>query len=531
MGSEGAAEVRPRSTGEILDDAWELALADAPRLLLLSGLFQVPAFCVVLLLLARPAPEGIGQVVLPALAALLLPLTGLGSGACQELLRRRAEGKQAHASACLLDALRRGPEHVAARAVVLAGALLGTGCLLLPGLALWSGCATVHAALAAGQAGLWCGLGGVTRAAAQDGGKSAMATLSRVCLLGIAAGNLYLLVAAGLWAASNLAGLDATLWSWQASLTNPVYVAVLLLFCWLLLTPFNEATNFLLYVDGRARREGLDLLFRVRRAFGTPGLPPAGRGAARAGALVLLGLLLGAGPAGAEDGGGRGRLSREQIKGFLRGQAPRQADEDRRPDAQARKKHAQERREVEREDEAPRRTGGRPAALGPHVGGDFGTAGWTLLGGVALAVLVAACVLFWSSRKGRPRAARRTGKTAAAPAVEAPALPHEQPAAVWWRQADELAGADRFHEAVRAVYLAVLSLLHRRGLLRCEPTRTNGEYVRQVRLAPQAPPELNVTFERVTERFEGLWYGGEACGAAEYEACRRLAEAVREQAG
>src|SRR5262245_22091299 len=109
ISATSAVEVRPRSTGEVLDDAWDLALADAPFLLLLSGLFQVPAFAALLVLLSTRGPDGFAQVLLPALVALLLPLTGLGSGACQELLRLRAEGRPAGVGACLRGAWARGP--------------------------------------------------------------------------------------------------------------------------------------------------------------------------------------------------------------------------------------------------------------------------------------------------------------------------------------------------------------------------------------------------------------------------------------
>ena len=43
-----------------------------------------------------------------------------------------------------------------------------------------------------------------------------------------------------------------------------------LLLAWLLLTPFFEESNYLLYVDARARYEGLDLWYRVRRHFPLP---------------------------------------------------------------------------------------------------------------------------------------------------------------------------------------------------------------------------------------------------------------------
>ena len=102
-----------------MDDACRLALADAPLLLALSGLFTVPAACVSLLLLAQPQPVAWeARAVLPALAALLLPLTGLGSGACQDLLRRRAEGEPVALGGCLVRALRRGLDHAAAAAIV-----------------------------------------------------------------------------------------------------------------------------------------------------------------------------------------------------------------------------------------------------------------------------------------------------------------------------------------------------------------------------------------------------------------------------
>jgi hypothetical protein len=77
------------------------------------------------------------------------------------------------------------------------------------------------------------------------------------------------------------------------------------------------------------------------------------------------------------------------------------------------------------------------------------------------------------------------------------------------------------------LYLAVLSALHQRHLVRCEPMRTNGEYVRQVHLAPEAPPGLHAPFEELTALFERKWYGEGACDGADYAACRRLAEDVR----
>src|SRR5262249_11516876 len=60
------------------------------------------------------------------------------------------------------------------------------------------------------------------------------------------------------------------------SVANPAYDTALVLACWLLLAPYFEASNFLLHADVRTRQEGLDLLFRVQRAFPLPGRKMAG---------------------------------------------------------------------------------------------------------------------------------------------------------------------------------------------------------------------------------------------------------------
>src|SRR5579872_6144014 len=101
MASAPSLEIRPRTTGEILDDAWRLYLADAPRLLFLHGLFHVPAFALLLILLAAPPSSATGRPLLALAVALLLSLTGLGSAAVQERLRRLAEHRDPSIRECL----------------------------------------------------------------------------------------------------------------------------------------------------------------------------------------------------------------------------------------------------------------------------------------------------------------------------------------------------------------------------------------------------------------------------------------------
>jgi hypothetical protein len=602
--------IRPRTTGEILDEAWRLALADAPLLLVLSGLFAVPAAVVLLLLWCQPRPEAAWRgLVLPAAAATLLPLTGLGSGACQEALRQRAEGKGPTLRACLRAAWVHGLDHVAARALILTGGLLGGGCLLLPGLAVWVGGAAVHPVLAAGESRLFDALAAARRESQRQPGKAAAVVLSRLPLLVFAVLNLHTVFAGGLWIAERLVGFDLALPGLLLALDNPAYLAALFLLAWLLLAPHAEAANYLLHVDARARYEGLDLWYRVRRHF-----PTADRGRGAAVLLACVALLVGepvraqkkATPVhkqvrqeiatitqeirevepypgggrwaprlqhlatrlegGASTGSARARWFRRAVEGFahrgredalrvladvdqrlaiLEEAAAEKADRppptreqlkqllppassDEEADAPPRPRKQVERRPVRRDDaevEGPGRAQPQgPAAAPAQPGGGFAVLGWLFLAGCFAAVLVAGGVLLWRNRGDFLSEADQPHR-GAGPSVESlAARPEQHTVAGLWRQAEELAAAGRHREAVRALYLAVLLLLHRADRLRLEPTRTNGEYARQLR----AWDELHRPFTRLTALFEVQWFGNRDGRPDDYAACRRLAENIRD---
>jgi hypothetical protein len=637
MPSDAILDVRPRTTGEILDDAWRLYAADGPQLLLLLALFHVPAFCALLLLMtyapAQPPTwtDRALQFSLAGSCACLLPFTGVGSGACQEFLRRRAENKPVGLGECLGAALWRGFEHSAVRAVMFLGVFAGFLFLLVPGCALWMYGATLHTLLADDKVPphqRWSQFG---REAVFDAAKASGVVLSRLPLLLLAVVNLHIFAVILLWVASNLAGFDTALLSMQLEpSSNGAYLLSLFLLAWLLLAPFHEASNFLLYLDTRVRQEGLDLLYHVQRVFATPE-----RAKAAAGALVALlaGLLFTAAPAHAQQprnesrlaairkahqdidriaeevraanpytngerverrlltvrsrlevAWGRGgdqaaqfawftaavkdfstldqqhaisvlsdlqnRLSlledalappekaepaatghpkptKEEVKNLLRKRsyedtpaAPKQDDP-----------HKDEVKHVEVKHDGPEGGGGGPPSGGvitPGVGGaGLGQVGGWLLLGLFLAVLVAALVLLGihlyrnRSRKPKPKT-----ETASLP-EEAEPPPPEQPVAVLWQRAEKLAQEGRYLDALRMLYRAVLSLLHRKQLLRYESTRTNGEYVQEVRLSPQAPTELREPFERLTDLFERKWYGDRGCEPAEFQDGRGLAEEIQ----
>jgi hypothetical protein len=607
MATVSQIDIRPRTTGEILDDAVRLALADAGTLLALSGLFLVPSLIVILMLLALPSSKNAWQTLgLPALAAILLPVSGIGSGACQELFRRRASDTPVSLRGCLGSALRWGFDHVAARTLMLTGCFVGLFLLMLPGLAAWAALATVHAWISAGESRVGSAAREAARALQRNGSKITAVTLARLAVTTFAALNLHVAVATGLWIAGNLGGLDTALLGMQLSLGNPVYLLTLVLLAWWLLSPVSEACNYLLHVDTRVRYEGLDLWYRVQRLFLL-----TVRGRAGAATIALAALLLVGGPARAqdrqleavqnarqkigsikaeveqaapprraawkrelgaigeslksagdrperyvwfdkavEDFGSRagadavrvldriderlaliedGIIARNQLDPNRATRDIRKLLPDAPPPAEEKKKPLEEpkRREEEfREIEIKGSAG--PGFSGPALGG-FGPLGVMILVGLLVACIVVAVILFIQDRKRTPKAEVKkvTGKSDAATEKDEEVRPDQIAPAALWKQADELAQQGKFLEAIRRLYLAVLALLHRSGLIRYEKTRTNGEYLRQVRRAAEAPPGVHPAFASLTGMFDQKWYGDRACDDREYGACRELAEQVR----
>lgn len=244
MATELKVDIRPRSLGELLDDSIRLGLADTPVLLALSGFFLIPASIAVLLLLTlSSADNAVWSIVLPLLTALLMPLTGIGSGACQELFHRRANDKSVSLSACLVAALRAGLAHVTARALTLVGVILGLAFLVVPGLSVWLLTTAVHPLLVSERPQLWKALAESAREAQRNPGKSVVVGLVRLGALLFMVLNLHILIEVGLWIAGNLAGFDTALLNVALGLSNPAYLTALVLLAWWLLAPFAEASN------------------------------------------------------------------------------------------------------------------------------------------------------------------------------------------------------------------------------------------------------------------------------------------------
>jgi len=157
------------------------------------------------------------------------------------------------------------------------------------------------------------------------------------------------------------------------------------------------------------------------------------------------------------------------------------------------------------------------APLGRVAGGAPGTlAGWALI--AAGAALVVAVLVLWL--RGLQRALRP------APAPPPP-VAESHSASSAREQAEALARAGHYREAVRLLALAALLWLDERGRLRYQPHQTNREHL--ARLGDQ--PGLRARLAPVVETADRVWYGGAALDAAAFAAYARQVGELREEAG
>lgn len=89
----------------------------------------------------------------------------------------------------------------------------------------------------------------------------------------------------------------------------------------------------------------------------------------------------------------------------------------------------------------------------------------------------------------------------------------------WDEEARRLAAEGRLREAAVALYHALLLRLEQRGALRYDPSKTPGDYRREVRGQADAAGTLT----GFLRRFEPVAFGGRAVDALAYEELRRAA--------
>lgn len=151
-------------------------------------------------------------------------------------------------------------------------------------------------------------------------------------------------------------------------------------------------------------------------------------------------------------------------------------------------------------------------------------AGANLVMIIALVVVAAALIYIlarsFSRRKVEETALDESGGLNQQPLEKDAMSALSKPPETWAGLADELAARGEFREAIRHLYLALLSRLHRDGVIDYDPTLSNWEYL----FAFKGASVLKAGFKELTRRFDFAWYGNEGVDSMAWSVFRRTAE-------
>ena len=100
---------------------------------------------------------------------------------------------------------------------------------------------------------------------------------------------------------------------------------------------------------------------------------------------------------------------------------------------------------------------------------------------------------------------------------------HDDP----WRVADALLESGRYEEAAHALYRGVILTLGRVERIRIDPSRTSGDYARELR---RRSASSLAPFREFTRRFDAAVYGHEGCTAETLRDLARLSTPFRPMA-
>ena len=103
---------------------------------------------------------------------------------------------------------------------------------------------------------------------------------------------------------------------------------------------------------------------------------------------------------------------------------------------------------------------------------------------------------------------------------------HGRPGTDPWLAAERLAADGRFEDAAHAIYRGVVESLSRSERIRLDPSRTSGDYARELRARGSARLAPFRTFAR---RFDVAVYGHGGCDADAVAELVRLAEPFRRE--
>jgi hypothetical protein len=95
----------------------------------------------------------------------------------------------------------------------------------------------------------------------------------------------------------------------------------------------------------------------------------------------------------------------------------------------------------------------------------------------------------------------------------------------WKELAGEFQDKGDYAQALRALYLSLLVVLHRRRLISYDTTKTNWEYVWELGIRR----EEHKPFEALTSAFDYKWYGRKECLSEEYRKLEEMADTIVER--
>ncbi|XXF76002.1 DUF4129 domain-containing protein [Myxococcaceae bacterium GXIMD 01537] len=140
--------------------------------------------------------------------------------------------------------------------------------------------------------------------------------------------------------------------------------------------------------------------------------------------------------------------------------------------------------------------------------------------GAVLVVLGGLLIHALGGKKKRETAGLEVSTLESTALSEDPASALSKPPEGWAHAADALAARGEYREAVRCLYLALLSRLHREGAIHYDIALSNWDYLRHFKGRREWLPP----FRELTSRFDFAWYGNVPVGAEGYRAFRALTE-------
>jgi hypothetical protein len=165
-----------------------------------------------------------------------------------------------------------------------------------------------------------------------------------------------------------------------------------------------------------------------------------------------------------------------------------------------------------------------------------GENGWNLTRILVVAILAAAVgVLLWIAWKAFRKRARPAVVAVEVQAAPMPDLHDENlvadqlPEDGWLKMAEELFSKGDLRLALRALYLASLASLGRRGLIVIARYKSNREYDQELNRRARKQEELLAAFGNMVAMFERVWYGSHLATPEMFQQFRVNAEKMKEQ--